>query len=169
MSLYDHIANKADLFSSMGEKVIEEVIVPPPFPEHWRDALTAIARRQYSMFIRHPWLVVIRGQTPRFGPNATMMARQSAQAMENVELRTADESLVQGTLNDYVLGYSLRAIEAPRPEDLEDLIPEGDLNEFSEIASLPESLRTRSSMKRFEEGLQAVLDGVEHRFIERGG
>ncbi len=72
---------------------------------------------------------------------------------------------MQGIVNDYVIGYSFRTVGTVNPEDMEAAIAASDVVEFPELASLPDNLRNRSSIERFELGLQTVLDGIERRFL----
>jgi AcrR family transcriptional regulator len=166
MSLYDHFDSKDDLLGAMSEEVTGEFLIETPLPEHWREALTAIARRNYAVLVSHRWYITVRGLQPRFGPNATKAAKLSADAVATLPLEREEIWLLLGTVNDYVLGHSLRALEIGKPEDLEDLISESDLAEYPELSGLPESFRSRASVERFEAGLQIVLDGVERRVAE---
>ena len=50
---------------------------------------------------------------------------------------------------------------------MEAAIAAADLAELPELAALPDSLRTRSSIERFELGLRVVLDGLERHFLGR--
>lgn len=163
MSLYDHFSSKGALLSSMGDEVVAECLVDPPLPEHWREAITQMSRQLYGMLLRHPWLVSVTSRHPRFGPNSEKQAAQFAEAMSGLSLEPAEMWVLVGTVNDYVLGHSLRAVTIPNPEDLEDVIAGPAMDAIPELASLPDYLRTRASIERFEAGLQAVLDGVEQR------
>jgi AcrR family transcriptional regulator len=163
MSLYSHIANKEELLASMASECIEEMLVQQPLPEDWREAIAEIARLMYATFVAHPWLVLVFMRQPRFGPNATRQAKQMARAVSSLSLEPADIWLLQGTVNDYVLGHSLRATAAPTSTQLAEAVPKVDVVEFPELASLGDSLRSRSSADRFEVGLQIVLDGVERQ------
>jgi len=69
-----------------------------------------------------------------------------------------------GIVNDYVLGYSLRAV-ATAPGRNAEAIPRKDLEPPSDLASLAKNLRARTTEERFESGLQAVLDGLERRYL----
>lgn len=169
MSLYDHFLGKDEILASMLEKVVAEVLLPERLPSDWRLALQAIARRMYATFIAHPWLVVLFGRQPSFGPNSKRAASQAARATADLPLEQAERWTFFGTLNDYVLGHSLRAVTAPRRDDLEDLISEADVAESPQLASLSESLRSRGAVERFEIGLEAVLDGLERRFLDHDG
>jgi len=162
MSLYDHFAGKDELLDSMAERVVEEMLVPGPLPNHWRSAMAAAAMRFYVTFVVHPWLVTIFGRRSAFGPNSKKVALQSAQALSGLPLEPDERWTMQGILNDYILGYSLRSAVSS-PADLGDAIGAEDLEEAPELAALPENLRSRASLERFELGLQIVLDGIEGR------
>jgi AcrR family transcriptional regulator len=168
MSIYDHFASKDDLLGAMREEAIGAV--PGPLPEGWREALATIARRTYATMVAHPWIVTVSGRARRFGPNATEAARQSAAAAAGLGLGPEELWVVQGTLNDYVLGHSLRIASIPRDTDRgeavpADLIAAAELADTPELAALPESLRTRDSLARFEAGLEIVLDGIAARHL----
>ncbi len=160
MSIYDHIPSKDDLFAEMSNEVIAGMLSGKPLPHHWRGALSKIARRLYALLVGHPWLVFILPKYPRFGPNATMQAEQLATAMAGLGLEPDQIWTLAGTMNDFVLGHSLRVVTAPQGVDLDEAIPPGDVVE-EELAALPAWLRTRSTMERFESGLKILLDGIE--------
>lgn len=167
MSLYSHISSKEDLLDLMASKLTAEILVQQPLPMEWRRAVTAIAKRQFAVFKAHPWLVLVFSRLARFGPNATRLAKQQARAVSSLALEPADVWQLLGTVNDYVLGHSLRAVAPPMGRELADAISPSDVVEFPELASLQDNLRGRSSAERFELGLQTVLDGIEERFLGR--
>ena len=131
-----------------------------PLPSHWRAALSQIARRLYVLLVSHPWLVFVLPKNRRLGPNAVRQAEQLATAMVGLGLEPDEIWTLVGTMNDFVLGHSMRAVTAPQGVDLEQAIPAGDVVD-EELAALPAWLRTRSTMERFESGLKIVLDGIE--------
>lgn len=161
MSLYDHILSKDDLLAAMANEVVAAVLLEAPLPADWREAMTKVARRLYATLVGHPWLVFVLPKRRRFGPNDARQAEQLALAMSSLELEPAEVWTLVGTVNDYVLGHSVRAATAPKGIDLEGAIPGSDLVESPELAALPDWLRTRSSLERFEAGLRIVLDGIE--------
>jgi AcrR family transcriptional regulator len=166
MSLYDHVPSKGALLAAMADEVVAEVLVEPPLADDWREAITTIMRLLYAMLVRHPWLVFVTSKHPRFGPNSERHAGQLAEAMSGLSLEPAEMWILVGTVNDYVLGHSLRAVTIAKPEDLADVIAEPAIEAVPELASLPDYLKTRTSVDRFEAGLQAVLDGIERHLPE---
>lgn len=169
MSFYDHFENKEELLGAMADEAVGSVV--GPLPDGWREALGTNARRIYAAMVRHPWVVAVFGRRPRFGPNSTAIARQTAAAVADLPFEAAEIWLAVGTINDYVVGHSLRIASAPRGRKLEDMVPEDmiaaeDLAATPELAALPDSLRTRDSIERFEAGLQTVLDGIERRYLK---
>lgn len=167
MSLYTHFSSKDDLLSSMAENGIERILVQQKLPDDWRVAVALIARRMYAVFISHPWHVKLYTQKLYFGPNATRLAKQMARAVAELPLEPPEVWLIMGTVNDYVLGHSLRAVTTPGGAELRQAISKTDVVEFPELSSLENSFEARVTTERFEAGLQMVLDGVEQSFAPR--
>ncbi len=169
MSLYDHFASKRELLDSMNDEVVGEMLVSRPLPEAWREAVATTARTMYAAYARHPWAIFVAADRIGPGPNAVKVAKQMARALATLPLEHDDVWQVQGIVNDYVIGYSFRTVGTVNPEDMEAAIAPTDVVEFPELAALPDNLRNRSSIERFELGLQTVLDGIERRFFDQPG
>jgi AcrR family transcriptional regulator len=167
MSLYDHFANKQDLLVSMADEGVGEILASQPLPNDWREAVAVSARKMYAAYSRHPWMLFVHTERARPGPNGIRVAKQMARGLATLPLDHEDVWQVQGIVNDYVIGYSFRTVGTVNPEDMEAAIADSDVIEFPELAALPDNLRTRSSIDRFELGLQTVLDGIEQRFLDR--
>lgn len=73
MSLYTHISGKSDLIELMVDTVQGELYpghaTPAEQSGDWRVALTYIARQNWDLFRRHPWLLQLTGNRPVLGPN----------------------------------------------------------------------------------------------------
>jgi AcrR family transcriptional regulator len=161
MSLYDHFASKADLFAAMVNEVSSESLVPEPFPIHWREALTAIARQNYAMLVRHPWVPTATGKGTRFGPKAAEVAGQALRAMASLGLETEKVWVVVGTMNDYVVGHAVRAVSFAAAEGIKQPISATDPDASPELKSLAQTFLPRYSIEGLEAGLKYFLDGVE--------
>lgn len=167
MSLYDHFASKDELLASMTDLAVGEMLAPQPLPGAWREAVAASARKMYAAFAARPWLISAFAKRPSPGPNSVELAKQQARAVAALPLEQSDVWNVQGIVNDYVVGYAFRIGATPNPEDMKAAIAASDVVELPELATLPDSLRTRSASERFELGLQTVFDGIERRFLNR--
>lgn len=167
MSLYDHFASKRELLASMTDEVVGEMLVSQPLPETWREAVAVSARTMYAAYASHPWAIFAAAERVGPGPNGVKLAKQMARALATLPLEHGDVWQVQGIVNDYVIGYSFRTVGTVNPEDMEAAIAASDVVEFPELAALPDNLRNRSSIERFELGLQTVLDGIERRFLDQ--
>ena len=168
MSIYDHFDSKDDLLSAMADRILAELLVPGASAGDWREAVRALAHRNYALFLSHPWYVILFGRRPVWGPNALAVAVQAAHAFDPLPLDPDLRWTLLGTVLDYVLGYSLRVIASPAPEAFGELLSGAELARRPELASLPPNMRSRTSVERFEAGLELVLDGVEQR-LEGGG
>ncbi|MGF1429476.1 GntR family transcriptional regulator [Kitasatospora sp. LaBMicrA B282] len=56
MALYRHVANKEELVDLMADAVLGSEPLPPAELTGWRPRLAALARLQWSLYRRHPWL-----------------------------------------------------------------------------------------------------------------
>jgi len=166
MSLYDHFESKQELLVSMADVGIGEMLAFQPLPSQWREAVAATARKMFAAYARHPWMLFVTAERPRPGGNGVRMAKQMARALSTLPLEHGDVWQVQGIVNDYVIGFAFRTVGTVNPEDMEAAFAASDVVEFPELAALPDNLRARTSVERFELGLQTVLDGVEKRFLD---
>lgn len=168
MSLYIHFESKDDLVGAMAEQALVGLLVDAPMPDDWREGLSMIARKMYAALTSHPWLITIFSQRPVFGPNAARQAEQFKSAVAALAYEEGELWWFCGAINDYVLGHSLRAMTAPGAAQLADRdIGEEATVEFPELAALPDYLRSRDSIERFEFGLKLLLDGIEQRYQGR--
>jgi AcrR family transcriptional regulator len=165
MSLYSHFASKHALLSAMTNEAVADMLVEQPLPKEWRAAVTVIATRMHLAYAARPWLIFVFARRPSPGPNAIKLAKQMARAVETLPLPQADVWEVQGIVNDYVLGYSYRTVATPDPDEMDAAISPGDVAESPELAALPDNLRSRAHLKRFDLGLQTIFDGIERRFL----
>jgi len=138
-----------------------------PEPSEWREAVAFSARKMYAAYASHPWMLAVHTERAPPGPNGVKLAKQMARALATLPLEHEDVWQVQGIVNDYVIGYAFRTVGTVNAEDMEAAIAVSDVVEFPELAALPDNLRARSSIERFELGLQTVLDGIEKRFLSR--
>jgi AcrR family transcriptional regulator len=165
MSLYTHIVSKDELLALMANELMGTLIIEPPLPEDWREALTLIAHRIFRMFASHPWLLGLLARRPRPGPNVTRQAKQLAHAVESLRLPPGEMWTLLSIVNDYILGHAMRVATTGTTRDFVESLSEQDRAELPEVTALAKTEETRRSGEVFELGFQVVLDGVERRFV----
>ncbi len=164
-SLYAHIAAKADLLALMANELVGLTLVDKPLPDDWREALRELSRRMHAAFVAHPWALEVFARRPRMGPNAVRRAKQMARAVAGMGLEPDEVWTLLGIVDDYVIGNALRIATGANERSFDGVLSSGDLVEFPELVTLPTAELARSHAERFEAGLEAVLDGVERRFL----
>jgi AcrR family transcriptional regulator len=189
MSLYHYVRSKDDLVALMDDALMGEALVPPAeMPSEWRDALATVARHTRTALIAHPWALSAL-QSAQFGPNAMRHFEQSLAAVATTGLDTPAKFALLGVVDDYVFGNVLHSSEATNrmqaaaasPEAVNAgiefglaqlrtgeyphtsaLLGDGDPRKRIEEAPGP-AMDEQGLHEQFEQGLQAVLDGVALR------
>lgn len=184
MTLYYYVRTKDELVALMDDAIMAEVLIPAAeFPNHWYDALTAVATHTWDVLIRHPWALHSLQNAPA-GPNAARHFEQSLAAIADTGLDAPGKFALLAWVDDYVHGNALRSAEirsagepAMDEQTIEEAIRFGQTlmatGEFPHTAALfdgddprdafPELLGDLSERDRFRHGLAVLLDGVAHR------
>ena len=185
MTLYYYVRTKADLIALMHDAILAEILLPH-LPGGWREAVSAIARRTRDVLLAHPWSVASLNGA-QFGPNAMRHVEQSLEALDALDLDTAEKLTFWGIVDDYVFGSALRTVESlthaaaaeDNPTLLADAITFGRqqlaTGQFPRLAALDRKHPVLKQVKRdkksghpmaaalsiqFEKGLKAILDGL---------
>jgi AcrR family transcriptional regulator len=121
MSLYTHVPGKAELLDLMldtayGElPVSEQSVSGGPAtgdPPGWRDRLAAMARANWALYQRHPWLLQVATSRPPLGPHATAKYERELAAVEGLGLTDVEMDSVVTLVNSYVHGAARGAVDA---------------------------------------------------------
>lgn len=178
MSLYSHIDSKNDLLALMSDEIAGEVLIEGELPADWREAITMIARRERDVALRHRWIPELLNYQERvqIGPNALRHAEQSMAALSGLELKTQDALQVLATVDEFMLGYTVRALREFRQVG-SDAIGPGERAELTsthvqvliERGEFPHMARVlKDGLPRvednFERGLKWLLDGIEKEY-----
>ena len=194
MSLYHYVRSKDELLDLMADGIMGgQLVDDAELRKGWRVALAAIAHATRRNFERHPWMG--RAMSPRPasvpGPNAMRHIDQSLAAVADTGLDVQGKMDLIGTVDDYVIGYIFRARvfaeeEADAPDEewmaqlFEHLRARVESGEYPHLQAAVEANRAagrsdeelaRMAMdeKRFERGLQRLLDGIEVELKRRRG
>ncbi|MEV7549912.1 TetR/AcrR family transcriptional regulator C-terminal domain-containing protein [Amycolatopsis sp. NPDC089917] len=103
-SMYTHVASKDELVELIVDEVYGEVAVPRSGP--WRPEATRFARDLRSMFLRHPWIGSLLGETgvAYLGPNVLTMSETALALFEEAGFSLEDADLAWNTVMAFVVG-----------------------------------------------------------------
>ena len=182
MTPYTHIASKDELLDLMRDAVAAEMLLPEPLPDAWREGLRAIAHHTRSAFEAHPWVLEVRSRRPKARINHLRHIEQSIGVVQRLGADPATGRAALMSVDDYVVGYCLRARSreqmtdslAPEDEDRLRTLRDPDPEVAAALAAgeLPMIGKITGHKNRrgtfvippdsgFEPGLEWLLDGIE--------
>lgn len=108
MSLYRHVPGKEELTLAMIDAVIGELPLPARHPAGgWRPSLELVARLEWAVFQRHPWLAPVMSITrPQMAPSAMRLTEWVLGAFDGTRLTLQDRMYVQIVLFTFVRGVA---------------------------------------------------------------
>ncbi|MFI5835922.1 TetR/AcrR family transcriptional regulator [Micromonospora sp. NPDC051300] len=179
MSLYTYVPGKAELIDLMVDTVYGEVVGPAAPSDGWRAGLERVARDNWSLRRRHPWLLRIPVGRPPLGPHAMAKYEYELRAVEGTGLTEVEMDSVVHLVTDYAEGVARRAVDASVLERESGMTDEqwwrvcGPLlGAFVDGSVFPTATRVGSAAgaahggsyspeHAFEFGLGRLLDGIE--------
>lgn len=174
MSLYNHVANKDDLFDGMVDRVIAEIELPGPGAD-WRAAMRQRALSAHAMLLRHPWasmLIVSRFNT---GPAMLRYMDATLACLHGAGFSYALADHAMNAMDSHIYGFTLLKANFPLLEE-EYASAAAHFLPLLNPATHP-ALRglvleivdgRHSGINHFEFGLDLLLDGLA-RLVARPG
>jgi len=186
MSLYHYVRSKDELLDLMSDGIMGgQLVDDAELRKGWRAGLTAIAHATRRNFERHPWMGDAMRPRPSSvpGPNALRHVEQSLAAVADTGLDAQGQMDLIAAVDDYVIGYVIRTLRfaeeeenAPGEEWLKEMFEH--MRERIEGGNYPhlqraleanradgrtdeELARMATDERRFERGLERILDGIE--------
>lgn len=80
------MVGKAELFDVMVDTVLGEIAEATDDQLPWQDRLTKVARDNWALFRRHPWLLHAPTSRAILGPNVIMKYELELQAIDGIGL-----------------------------------------------------------------------------------
>jgi AcrR family transcriptional regulator len=188
MSLYHYVRSKDELLDLMGDGIMAGQLVDDAELERgWRAGLTAIAHATRRNFERHPWIAEAMKPRPQTipGPNATRHVDQSIAAVAGIDAELQTKMDIIAVVDDYVIGFVMRMERATDAMDeagdadaewleavFDHLRRRLDTGEYPHLQAalqaqvdaggdIEDLARMASDERRFDRGLQFLLDGIE--------
>lgn len=180
MSLYRYVPGKEELLALMLDRVSADTVLPLDKGLSWRDALAAIARTTYQLYLAHPWLLRVNWTRPVFGPNTLAGVESFIAAVDRLGLTSQQRVMVMMLIDSFVTGmarthvlYASAAEETDLSDEefwtlqlpiLERAMATGN---YPAMAALSEDAFDASWDETFEFGLARLLDGLAQFVADR--
>jgi len=183
MALYRHVTAKEELVLEMADTALGEIRFPPEPPPGWRAQLELMARAQWALFRRHPWLAQALSITrPQPLPNLLSHADWATRALDGHGLPASTVMYAHITIFNHVRGIALNFEAEAESESgtavsadawlavhepiLWDLVSEGRFPNFAGVVSRAPFDYDLDTL--FEFGLQRLLDGFSVLLAKAG-
>jgi len=157
MSLYYYVKTKDDLIAVMDDALMAEALLPS-IPKGWRRAITEIATRTHSVFLRHPWALVSMLSAPP-GLNAMRHMEQCLEALAETSMTAKKRLTLLAMVDDFVFGHALREAASDATVDLEFASAQIATGAFPRLAEVFGGGRIDAGKDRFKVGLRVLLEG----------
>jgi AcrR family transcriptional regulator len=187
MSLYTYVPGKAELIDLMLDTVYAEVVGSDAADmadmadskNGWRARLELIARQNWDLYRRHPWLLQVATSRPALGPNVLAKYDYELGAVTGLGLTEIEMDLLLSLVLDYVHGAVRGAVHAVQVEQRTGMTDEQWwqiaaplLDKVIDPTGYPTAARVGTAatteygaayapVRAFEFGLQRMLDGIE--------
>jgi AcrR family transcriptional regulator len=177
MSIYTYVPGKAELIDVMVDRAFGELA--PPDQDTWRARLEHIARENWALLHRHPWLLRVALVRPPMGPNTIGKYEYELGAVDGLGLTDLEMDAVVALVTGFAESaarVSVNAAEAERRSGMSDAewweAGAPVLERFLDAADYPLGNRVGTAagqeynaavapVRAFEFGLARVLDGIE--------
>ncbi|WP_026257772.1 TetR/AcrR family transcriptional regulator [Actinopolymorpha alba] len=191
MSLYTYVPGKAELIDVMVDTVYAEPASDAASTGEtqdthdtgtgggWRDRLERVARQNWSLLQRHPWLLQVGTARPVLGPNAIAKYDHELRTVDGIGLTDLEMDAVLTLVAGHVEATARLAVEVGQTARLTDLTDEQwwsahapILARMSDASRYPAASRVGQAVgaaygsvhdptQAFEFGLQRILDGIQ--------
>lgn len=186
MSLYRHVPGKDELLRFMTDRVFGEEPLPDPLPAGWREALETVARLQWRIYRRHPWLAGTMSFTrPVLAPDAAVHTERTLAALAGLGLGVEEMAQASVTLAAFVCGLAVhfeREAQAVQDSGMsaDEWMDRQDGEERDQLMADPERFPMFDALNRgpeidmsldalFAFGVARMLDGIGAVIARRSG
>jgi AcrR family transcriptional regulator len=102
MSLYTYVPGKDELLDLMVDHVLGEIVRPRG--SSWRAKLTDVAKQNWTLVMRHPWILEVTTHRPVLGPNLFAKYEMELSAVDGLGLDEIEMNRALTLVLDYVNG-----------------------------------------------------------------
>jgi AcrR family transcriptional regulator len=169
MSLYNHVANKVDLFDGMVDVVFSEIELPSG-EDDWKAAMRKRAISAREVLSRHPWASGLMSSRTSPGPATLRHHDAVLGSLRNAGFSVEMAAHAFSAIDSYAYGFVLQEISLPfdTAEESAEVaqtmfsqMPPGGYPHLTEMAVEHVLQPGYDYGDEFEFGLDLVLDGLE--------
>lgn len=162
-SLYNHIANKSELFDLIQEHLYSQM-TPLNTSKNWQDHLVELANCTRNGLLQLPSIAPLFAVRPTITDSSLAQAESTFSILINAGFKIADVAAIYRNLHVYILGHVLAEVgHIPGAKDSHD---EPTLNkiDMNHYPTLKKAYRYKSNIdfdKGFKAGLENIISGLE--------
>ncbi len=191
MSLYTHIPGKEELLDLMLDTVCGQLYQNVDEPSRqvgdWHEAIRFIARRNWELYLAHPWMLQVISPRPVIGPHVSLKYEAELRPLDQLGLSDIEMDATLTLVLTHVEGCARVRIAAAKTQqdsgqtDAEWWVTEAPLLEKVIDASLfPISRRVGEAVGQafqsasnpehvFQFGLDRILAGIDALIVAKNG
>jgi len=169
MSLYNHVANKEDLFHGMVDAVFSEIELPS-HSDHWKSAMRKRSISFRAVLSRHPWATGLQDSGTNPGPGTLRHHDRVIGTLRNAGFSVAMAAHAFSALDSYIYGFAMQEKSLPLKTEEETatmahiMLAQLPTTEYPYLAELTAEHVLQPGYNYGDEfpiGLELVLDGLE--------
>ncbi|MFT5390143.1 MAG: AcrR family transcriptional regulator [Gammaproteobacteria bacterium] len=167
MSLYNHVANKEDVFDAMVEIVAAKISLPTK-GEHWKSAMRHRAISAHEVLLSHPWGAMLFVSRINVGPVMLRYVDTTIGSLYAAGFSYAAADRAWNAIDNHIYGFTLQALNFPfQPSEYgevaEEFLPQIPEDQYPHINALSRLVISgeHDGMQDFCFGLDLILDGLE--------
>jgi len=162
MSLYRHVANKADLLDGIQSAILAEMVVPP-LEGPWLEQLGALVRAFRAVLRAHPAALPIFATRPAVAPGSLAAVNRCLAVLAAAGFPEREQAAIFQALLSYVVGSAFVQF-APEAGGEPDPVDYGALPDaLAHVRRVGPSLHALDEDEEFELGLDLLLGGLARR------
>ncbi|WP_410870760.1 TetR/AcrR family transcriptional regulator C-terminal domain-containing protein [Nocardia sp. A7] len=166
MSLYNHVANKDDLYDGIIDLVVAEIYVPRAGAD-WRTELRRRATSAHEVLLAHRWATGLLGSRVNVGPAMLRYIDATLGCLITAGFTYEQADRAWNAMDSHIYGFTLQAINFPldrseyasAAQQFLPLIPTETHPHMHALAALVIA-GTHSGAADFTFGLDLLLDGL---------
>ena len=166
MSLYNHVANKDDLYDGMIDYVFSSIRLPDRGLD-WKEAIRHIGSGAMEQFGAHSWVVSLLTQRGNVGPGALNFMNEVLGMFREAGFSDDDTQHAWQMLASHTMGYAFQ--EATNPGGIQKeqgqlemmLMQMGD--QFPHVVALAPLLAQSDFDTEYMFGLEIIINGLDAR------